>query len=175
MPASSMLALFVRTNCVSWRKQTWIVRLLCLSRSRNVIPLRLRLRFTGQLRQLFLFLVRLSSWRLSKTYRAAFGGPLASRELWVGRSCSSRCLPSLWGLVTRVRGRIPFGAPCPQRSMAREASTLSLVTCHAGFSRHGIDPVGETSNVPDTPLGAHCLVVSPPASTGWIHPCSSHK
>src|SRR5208282_5527610 len=30
MPASSMLALFVRTNCVSWRKQTWIVRLLCL-------------------------------------------------------------------------------------------------------------------------------------------------
>ena len=30
------------------------------SRSRNVIPLRLRLRFTGQLRQLFLFLVRLS-------------------------------------------------------------------------------------------------------------------
>ena len=66
MPASSMLALFVRTNCVSWRKQTWIVRLLCLSRSRNVIPLRLRLRFTGQLRQLFMFLVRLSSWRLQQ-------------------------------------------------------------------------------------------------------------
>src|SRR5271157_4562665 len=66
MPASSMLALFVRTNCVSWRKQTWIVRLLCRSRSRNVIPLRLRLRFTGQLRQLFMFLVRPSSWRLSR-------------------------------------------------------------------------------------------------------------
>ena len=39
MPASSMLALFVRTNCVSWRKQTWIVRLLCLSRSRNGLSL----------------------------------------------------------------------------------------------------------------------------------------
>ena len=37
-----------------------------LSRSRNVIPLRLRLRFTGQLRQLFLFLVRLSSWPLQQ-------------------------------------------------------------------------------------------------------------
>jgi hypothetical protein len=87
----------------------------------------------------------------SETYRAAFGGPLASRELWVGRSCSSRCFPSLWGLVTRVRGRIPFGASCPQRSVAREASTLSLVTCHAGFSRHGIDPVGKTSKRPRYP------------------------
>ena len=66
--------------------------------------------------------------------------------------------PSLWGLVTRVPGRIAFGAPCPQRSLAREASTLSLVTCHAGSSRHGIDPVGETSNVPDTPLGTRSLV-----------------
>src|SRR5208337_2308274 len=28
MPASSMLALFVPTNCVSRRKQTWIVRLV---------------------------------------------------------------------------------------------------------------------------------------------------
>ena len=30
--------------------------------------------------------------------------------------------------------------------MAREASTLSLVTCHVGSSRRGIDPVGETSD-----------------------------
>src|SRR5438552_3142066 len=37
--------------------------------------------------------------------------------------------------------------------MAREASTLSLATCHAGFARHGIDPVGETSNVPDNAGG----------------------
>ena len=42
--------------------------------------------------------------------------------------------------------------------MAREASTLSLATCRAGFSRCGIDPVGETSNVPDTPLGSRRLV-----------------
>jgi hypothetical protein len=48
-----------------------------------------------------------------QTYRAAFGGALASRELWVGRSGFDRRFPSLWGLVTRVRGRIPFGAPCP--------------------------------------------------------------
>jgi transposase len=42
--------------------------------------------------------------------------------------------------------------------MVREAVTLSLVTCHTGFSRHGIDPVGETTNVPDTPLGSRRLV-----------------
>ena len=54
--------------------------------------------------------------------------------------------------------------------MAREASTLSLATCHAGFSRRGIDPVGETFNVPDTPLGSRHLVVSrPPPRTGDIH------
>ena len=56
-----MLGWFVPTNTVSRREQTWIVRLLCPSRSRNVIPLPLRLRFTGQLRQLFMFLVRPSS------------------------------------------------------------------------------------------------------------------
>jgi hypothetical protein len=46
---------------------------------------------------------------------------------------------------------------CPTFSMAREASTLSLVTCLAGFFRRGIDPVGETINVPDTPLGSRRL------------------
>ena len=76
-------------------------------------------------------------------------------------------------LATRVSGRIHFGAFCPSDSMAREASTLSLVTCHAGFSRRGIDPVGETSNVPDTPLGSRRLVVSPPASANRRHPWSS--
>jgi len=114
---------------------------------------------------------RLRRW----TYRTTFGGALASRELWFGRSGSDRYLSLLWGLVTRVSGRIPFGASCPRWSLAREASTLSLVTCHAGFSRCGIDPVGETFNVPDTPLGSRRLVVSPPASTSWMHPCSSHK
>ena len=57
--------------------------------------------------------------------------------------------------------------------MAREASTLSLVTCHAGFSRRGIDPVGETSNVPDTPLGSRHLLFSPPPSANRRHPWSS--
>jgi transposase len=43
--------------------------------------------------------------------------------------------------------------------MAREASTLSLVTCHVRFFRRGIDPVGETENVPENPLGSRRLVV----------------
>ncbi len=45
----------------------------------------------------------------SETYRATFGGALASRELWFGRSGSNRYLSLLCGLVTRVSGRIPFG------------------------------------------------------------------
>src|SRR6516165_9515378 len=60
--------------------------------------------------------------------------------------------------MTRVCGPFAFGAFCPQRSLAREASTWSLVTCHAGLPRRGIDPVGETYNVPDTPLGTRHLV-----------------
>ena len=57
--------------------------------------------------------------------------------------------------------------------MDREASTLSLVDLPAGFSRRGIDPVGETSNVPDIPLGTRRLVVSRPvpAAEGDIHGC----
>ena len=41
--------------------------------------------------------------------------------------------------------------------MVREASTLSLVTCHAGFSRRGIDPVGETTSFPITLLARGAL------------------
>ena len=85
---------------------------------------------------------------LRGTVRATLGGALASLELWFGRSGSDRYLSLLCGPVTRVSGRIPFGASCPKWSLAREASTLSLATYHAGFSRHGIDPVGETSIVP---------------------------
>ena len=48
--------------------------------------------------------------------------------------------------------------------MAREASTLSLVTCRAWFFRRGIDPVGETLRVPENPLGSRRLVASPLAS-----------
>ena len=50
----------------------------------------------------------------SETYRATFGGALASRELWFGRSGSDRYLSLLWGLVPRVSGRIPSGASCPK-------------------------------------------------------------
>ena len=109
------------------------------------------------------------------TYRATFGGALASRELWFGRSGSDRYLSLRCGLVTRVSGRIPFGASCPRWSLAREASTLSLATCPAGFSRRGIDPVGETSNVPDTPLGSRRLVVSTPAFANRRHPWEAGK
>ena len=49
-----------------------------------------------------------------ETYRATFGGALASRELWFGRSGSDRYLSLLWGLVPRVSGRIPSGASCPK-------------------------------------------------------------
>ncbi len=50
----------------------------------------------------------------SETIRATFGGTLASRELWFGRSGSDRYLSLLWGLVPRVSGRIPSGASCPK-------------------------------------------------------------
>ena len=70
---------------------------------------------------------------------------------------------AVFPLVLRARG----GA-WPER-----LSTLSLATCHAGFSRRGIDPVGETSNVPDIPLGSRHLVVSTPASANRRDPWSS--
>jgi len=50
----------------------------------------------------------------SETYRATFGGTLASRELWFGSSGSDRYFSLLCGLVTRVSGRIPSGATCPK-------------------------------------------------------------
>ena len=107
-----MLALFVRTNCVSWRKADVIVRLLCLSRSRNVIPLRLRLRFTGQLRQLFMFLVRPSGWRLSK-----------------GKGWPSRCSPGLkrspsWPGNTRSAGSSSINRFTPPRRLSAQPRTL---------------------------------------------------
>ena len=52
-----------------------------------------------------------------------------SRPVNLGRgSGPDRCSPSHWGLVPRVSGRIAFGAPCPQRSLAREASTMARIT-----------------------------------------------
>src|SRR5208337_646135 len=51
---------------------------------------------------------------LHETYRATFGGALASRELWFGSSGSDRYFSLLCGLVTRVSGRIPSGATCPK-------------------------------------------------------------
>ena len=60
------------------------------------------------------------------TIRATFGGALASRELWFGRSGSDRYLSLLCSLVTRVSGRIPFGASCPRWSLAREAFDLVI-------------------------------------------------
>ena len=55
--------------------------------------------------------------------------------------------------------------------MAREASTLSLVTCHAGFFRRGIDPVGETIKRSRYPswLAAPCRFTAPHSRTGEIH------
>ena len=96
-------------SCFMVRKQTWIVRLLCRSRSRNVIPLRLRLRFTGQLRQLFMFLVRLSSWCLSR-----------------GETWPSRCSPGLkrspsWPGNTRSAGSSSTNRFTPPRRLSSAA------------------------------------------------------
>jgi hypothetical protein len=71
--------------------------------------------------------------RFGLTQRAASGGALTARELW--------SQPISFGLrfvVTliygdAVSGRPHSGAFCPRVSMAREASSLSLVTCHAEF------------------------------------------
>src|SRR5271165_5073301 len=84
----------------------------------------------------------------SETYRATFGGALASRELGFGRSGSDRYLSLHCGLVTRVSGRTPFGAYCPKRSLAREASTLSLATCLPGFPGVVLIPLGRLSTSP---------------------------
>ena len=84
----------------------------------------------------------------SETYRATLGGTLASRELGFGRSGSDRDLSLHCGLVTRVSGRTAFGAYCPKRSLAREASTLSLATCLPGFPGVVLIPLGRLSTSP---------------------------
>src|SRR5271165_3246740 len=100
---------------------------------------------------------------------AAFGSALTARELGFRGICVRP--PVLSKLVhgDAVSGRTNAGASCPIVSLAREASTLSLATRHAGFSRRGVDPVGETLNVPDTPLGSRRRVVSPPAPDNRRH------
>ena len=101
-------------------------------------------------------------WRVGLTHRAALGGPLTARELFFRRIGLPPWLVFilLYFTAARVSGPIYSGAYCPWVSMAREAWSLSLVTCHAGFSRRGIDPVGETANVNEPPLGSRRLVVS---------------
>ena len=103
------------------------------------------------------------------THRAALGGPLTARELFFRRIGLPPWLVFilLYFTAARVSGPIYSGAYCPWVSMAREAWSLSLVTCHAGFSRRGIDPVGETANVNEPPLGSRRLVVSSLACASW--------
>ena len=112
-------------------------------------------------------LIRRMSERL--THRAALGGPLTARELFFRRIGLPPWLVFilLYFTAARVSGPIYSGAYCPWVSMAREAWSLSLVTCHAGFSRRGIDPVGETANVNEPPLGSRRLVVSSLACASW--------
>ena len=102
-------------------------------------------------------------------YPAALGGPLTARELFFRRIGLPPWLVFilLYFTAARVSGPIYSGAYCPWVSMAREAWSLSLVTCHAGFSRRGIDPVGETANVNEPPLGSRRLVVSSLAFASW--------
>src|SRR5271157_5216628 len=92
--------------------------------------------------------MRASPGSASETYRATFGGAVASRELGFGRSGSDRYLSLHCGLVTRVSGRTPFGAYCPKRSLAREASTLSLATCLPVFPGVVLIPLGRLSTSP---------------------------
>ena len=108
-------------------------------------------------------------WRVGLTHRAALGGPLTARELFFRRIGLPLLLVFilLYFTAARVSGPIYSGAYCPWVSMAREAWSLSLVTCHAGFSRRGIDPVGETANVNEPPLGSRRLVVSSLACASW--------
>ena len=57
-----------------------------------------------------------------------------------------------------ISGPIYSGAYCPWVSMAREAWSLSLVTCHAGFSRRGIDPVGRLQTLTNPLLARGALL-----------------
>ena len=105
-----------------------------------------------------------------ETYRGTFGGTLASRELWFGRSGSDRDLSLHCGLVTRVSGRTPFGAYCPKRSLAREASTLSLATCPPGFPGVVLIPLGRLSTSPIPLLARVALWFHHPhRRAGYVH------
>ena len=106
----------------------------------------------------------------NEAYRATFGGALASRELGFGRSGSDRYLSLHCGLVTRVRGRTPFGAYCPKPSLAREASTLSLATCLPGFPGVVLIPLGRLSTSPIPLLARVALWFHHPhLRAGYIH------
>ena len=86
--------------------------LLCRSRSRNVIPLLLRLRFTGQLRQLFRFLVRPSSWRLSRG------------ETWPSRCSPGRKQSPSWPASTRSAGSSSTNRCTPRNRRSTVPSPL---------------------------------------------------
>ena len=55
----------------------------------------------------------------------------------------------------------PYSLWCllPEAKLGPRGFDLVIGDLPAGFSRCGIDPVGETFNVPDTPLGSCRLVV----------------
>jgi hypothetical protein len=109
LPVSSMLGLFVPTNTVSRRKQTWIVRLLRNSRPRNAISLRSPAQ-SGPLRHMSVFRVPPSDCCLSR-----------------GKAWPSRCSPGLkrspsWPGNTRLAGSSSINRFTPPRRLSAKPS-----------------------------------------------------
>ncbi len=109
LPVSSMLGSFVGTNTVSRRKQTWIVRLLRTSRSRNAISLRPPAQ-AGPLRHVLMSRVPPSDCYLSR-----------------GKTWPSRCSPGLkrspsWPGNTRSAGSSSINRFTPPRRLSAKPS-----------------------------------------------------
>src|SRR5208282_2981924 len=124
LPVSSMLGLFVPTNTVSRRKQTWTVRLLRTSRSRNAISLRSPAQ-SRPLRYMSMLRVPPSDCCLSK-----------------GKTWPSRCSPGLkrspsWPGNTRSAGSSSINRCIPPRRLSAKPShpqvdpTTSSSTCRS--------------------------------------------
>ena len=79
-------------------------------------------------------------WSVGLTHRAALGGTLTARELFFDVLWAPAVVGVYRTLSYGVASQWPYNTlvlTARRVSLVREAWSLSLVTCHAGFSRHG--------------------------------------
>src|SRR5271165_4110223 len=109
LPVSSILGWFVPTNTVSRRKQTWIVRLLRTSRSRNAISLQSPAQ-SRPLRHMSVFRVPPSDCCLSRG------------ETWPSRCSPGRKQSASWPGNTRSAGSSSINRFTPPRRLSAQPS-----------------------------------------------------